>query len=480
MIQTFKAIHRIYAPLIGAVLLVALGTALSFWAFRQIEESGAARARSSVVINSANALLSELRDAETGERGYMLTGEKTYLEPYSAVRNGISDHLKELRRRTSIRDAQKHLDALAPLIAAELAELARDIELRRRHDLAAALFVISSRRGKRLMDSIRAEMSGFIQIEEGVLARRDAEFQSNMRRLLAVIGIASLLVLLLSLLSVHLINREARQRLEHLVFLETQHLLGIQKETNVQLEQANVKAEELNRFKTDLVSVVSHEVNNALSIMKLATVLLEEKLPPEWLKESDRLFDMIRTNIDALSRAVQNLLNMGHLEAGKLAIHFKPTDAAEILRSVFKCMELLCENKKLQVSLKFPDDLQWVRADQASLTLAVSNLLSNAIKYTPENGRIVLGIIAESSRLGYQRIYVQDTGIGVSEEDRIKILSGHYRSESGKKMTPKGFGVGLSLAQLIIEAHDSSIEIEGSPGKGSRFSFLLPTSPRLN
>ena len=234
------------------------------------------------------------------------------------------------------------------------------------------------------------------------------------------------------------------------------------------------QAEEFSKFKTDLVSVVSHEVGNALTVMKIATSLLEQMLPPELLKDGERLFDMILTNIDALSRAVQNLLNMGRLEAGKLAIDFKPTDAAEILKRVLKGLELLCEQKGLRVSVELPDGLQPLRADSASLTLVVSNLLSNAIKYTPMNGRIVLGILRESSRPGFYRVYVQDSGIGVSEEDRAKILGGHYRSESGKKMTAKGFGVGLSLAQQIVEAHGSSIEIEGGPGKGSRFSFLLP------
>ncbi len=237
------------------------------------------------------------------------------------------------------------------------------------------------------------------------------------------------------------------------------------------------QVEDLNKFKTNLVSVVSHEVGNALSVIKIATVLLEEKLPPESLKDNNRLFDMILTNIDGLAMAVHNLLNMGRLEAGKLAIRFTATDAAEILRNALKAMELLYEKKALTVALELPRELQPVRADQASLTLVVSNLLSNAIKYTPKNGSITLGIHAETSRPGYFRVFVQDTGIGVSEEDRAKILSGHYRSESGKKMTSKGFGVGLSLARQIIEAHDSSIDIEGGPGKGSRFSFLLQASP---
>jgi signal transduction histidine kinase len=234
------------------------------------------------------------------------------------------------------------------------------------------------------------------------------------------------------------------------------------------------KAEELNKFKTGLVSVVSHEFGNALTIMKIATTLLEKKIPPKWLKESDRLFDMLLTNIDVLNRAVQNLLNMGRMEAGKLAIELKPTDAGQILRNAVKAMALMSEQKELHVVLELPEDLQPVRADVGSLTLVISNLMSNAIKYTPAKGRIVLGVEREGSRPGFYRVYVRDTGIGISEEDRRKVLGGHYRSESGKKMTARGFGVGLSLAQQIVEAHGGTIQIEGSPGKGSRFSFLLP------
>jgi signal transduction histidine kinase len=234
------------------------------------------------------------------------------------------------------------------------------------------------------------------------------------------------------------------------------------------------QAESLNQFKTNLVSVVSHEFGNSLTVMKIAASLLEQKLPLKLLKDSDRLFDMILTNIDLLNRAVQNLLNMSRLEAGKLAIDFKETDAAKILRSAAKSLELLCEQKSLRVSLDLPGNLQPVYADEVSLALVISNLLSNAIKYTPAKGRITLGMLPEESRPGYYRVYVQDTGIGVSEEDRAKILGGHFRSEIGKRMTAKGFGVGLSLAQQIVEAHGGTIEIEGSPGKGSRFSFLLP------
>lgn len=237
------------------------------------------------------------------------------------------------------------------------------------------------------------------------------------------------------------------------------------------------RAQDLNKFKTDLVALVSHEVGNALSVMRIATIMLAENIPAEWLKTNSRYFDMIQNNIDGLTGAVENLLNMGRLEAGKLAIDFGPVDAAEILTSVHKRMEVLCEQKSLRVTFDVPPGLPPVRADHAALTLVVSNLLSNAIKYTPDDGSIVLGIHAEASPPRHYRVFVQDSGIGVAESDRPKILGGHFRSEGGKKMTPKGFGVGLWLAQQLLEAHDSGIEIEGGPGKGSRFSFVLPGFP---
>ena len=95
-----KANYKIVASLAGAALLVALVVVLSFWAFRQIETSTAARKHTYTLISRANALLSEMKDAETGQRGYSLTGDEAFLEPYLAVRNNLNGDLQELRRLT--------------------------------------------------------------------------------------------------------------------------------------------------------------------------------------------------------------------------------------------------------------------------------------------------------------------------------------------------------------------------------------------
>ena len=235
-----KTTHKIVAWLsVATLLVVVLGVAVSFWAFRQIREAADARKRSFIIINRADDFLSALRDAETGQRGYCLTGDEAFLEPYLAVRDSISGQLEELRQLTLIGAAHKHLYAVAPLMDAKLAEMAHVIEFRRNNDMAAVLMLVGSGKGKRLMDSIRAEMRSFIQIEQGALAQRDATFQSNMRFMFIFIAIASLFALILALSFVYLIYRESQHRLKDLVHLETRLLLEVQEKTNKQLQQAN-------------------------------------------------------------------------------------------------------------------------------------------------------------------------------------------------------------------------------------------------
>ena len=122
-----SARSRIIAGLAGATLLVAFAVAVSLWAFGTIEEAAAKRSHTSAVVNSGIDLLSSLKDAETGQRGYLLTGDNAFLEPYLAARDRLPNHLKELRALTSLRPAQEHLDAMAPMLDAKLEEMSHAI-----------------------------------------------------------------------------------------------------------------------------------------------------------------------------------------------------------------------------------------------------------------------------------------------------------------------------------------------------------------
>ncbi|MEQ1544640.1 PAS domain S-box protein [Methyloglobulus sp.] len=236
-----NSLKKFAAPTAGlGILLVVVVVVASFRAFKLSETSAEIHMHTLVVIKQANELLSELTDAETGERGYALTGNEAFLEPYLKVRNNISNHLLALSKLTLNSAAQKHLDALVPLIDAKLSEIATVVELRRNHDISAIQATIANNEGKRLMDLMRLEMSGFLKIEEGLLARHDAILQSNMKQLFYIIVATSLFMGLFVFAFTYFIYRETQQRLKNLVHLETQHFLEKQEEINKQLELTNL------------------------------------------------------------------------------------------------------------------------------------------------------------------------------------------------------------------------------------------------
>ena len=195
-----KVNPKTIAWLVGSSLVAALVVVPSLWAFRQTTEASAARRHTYNVIERANGLLSSLINAETGQRGYLLTNDEVFLEPYTAVRDTIRGQLSELRQLASIRAAQKHLDALAPMMDAKLVYLANNIELCRTGDLPAALANVRGSQGKPLMDSIRDEFGNFIKIENDALAADEARYQAYMRNQLSIIVITSLLTLLFALM----------------------------------------------------------------------------------------------------------------------------------------------------------------------------------------------------------------------------------------------------------------------------------------
>src|SRR3990172_6169987 len=208
-----KVAHQIVVSFSAAALLVALVVPASIWSFGHLETAAGARQQSYDLIIRADAMLSGLTDAESAQRGYFLTGDEAFLGQYLAVRDSVRGDLGALRPLTSASASNKHLDALAPLVDAKLAHMSQIIALRRDHGVAAVLEVVSkgaatSGDGKRLMDSIRAEMSSLVQVEQGTLAHHEAAFQSNMRRMFAGIIAISLLALLFALAFAYLSYRQ--------------------------------------------------------------------------------------------------------------------------------------------------------------------------------------------------------------------------------------------------------------------------------
>lgn len=179
---------------------------------------------------------------------------------------------------------------------------------------------------------------------------------------------------------------------------------------------------------------------------------------------------IVETNLRALSLATRNLLDLGLLESGRFAVRPGRADLAAVLSGAAKALQPLYERKGLRFKLELPAETPAAMADPEALIMVATNLVGNAVKYTPEDGKVTAGVSIEPD--GRLRVYVEDSGIGIAASDRQAILSGH-RTDEGREAAP-GFGVGLMLVKKILDAHGATLEIEGSPGNGSRFSFVLP------
>ncbi len=228
---------------------------------------------------------------------------------------------------------------------------------------------------------------------------------------------------------------------------------------------------ELGKFKTRLLSLLSHEVSNALTSIQGVSAILEETEGLSQPEKRTNCYRLLKGNVRTLSLTVHNLMKMAQLEAGRFVLSPRKVQLEDLLREGLARLDILRLRKGLDASLEVAPATPPANADPEALAVVIANLLSNAFKYTPEGGRItVKAAPAPGARV---RVAVKDTGIGVAPEQKAKILEGFFRTEEGKTAA-EGFGVGLSLARQILEAHHSALELESEPGKGSTFSFLLP------
>ncbi|WP_342618361.1 PAS domain S-box protein [Rhodoferax sp. GW822-FHT02A01] len=226
------------------VAFLLAGMLTVFWTFKQMEEAARGRGDSAEVLTNANHFLANLNNAESGQRGYILTGEASYLQSYSSAVAALPLDVQALQAGVQQAAPLAHLSAMAPVLQAKLLELAESIAARQRHDLKTAMLIVETGRGQVLMDAIRAEMGALIQFENTAFQQFDAAYQVRLRNLYICIVLTGVVAILYALFFVYSLLRNERQRLGDLLHTEARSQLQIQSTTNAQLLLANAALRE--------------------------------------------------------------------------------------------------------------------------------------------------------------------------------------------------------------------------------------------
>ncbi len=234
-----KTTHKSFVWLAATFALVASGMAFVFWSFRQVEDAALHRTQSRDLVFAADAFLSTLKDAQTGQHGYLLTGDDSHLQSYTAARKQLRSSMDALRHPNGGTAPDKDLDTLAAVLDSKSDDMDRAIVLRRNHDTVGALAQDNSGNGQLRMDVLRSSISNFIAQEKSKQADNDSHYDASTRRMFATIVCVGVLGLLFAAYFAYSSYRSAQQRLKILVQQGTQHLLEVQTQTNIQLQHSN-------------------------------------------------------------------------------------------------------------------------------------------------------------------------------------------------------------------------------------------------
>ncbi len=257
-----------------------------------------------------------------------------------------------------------------------------------------------------------------------------------------------------------------RHQYLQLVVIPDQHSSG-----SLLLVQDLTRIRRLEIVRRDFISNLSHELRTPLASLKALTETLQDGAledPPA----ARRFINQIQIEVDALTQMVTELLELSRIESGRLSLDLKLVTPYDLLLSASRRMSLQAERAGLTLRVECAQDLPKVDIDLQRLEQVLVNLIHNAVKFTHAGGEIIL--LAEADN-GFVRFGVQDSGIGIPEEDVPRIFERFYRVD--KSRTGSGTGLGLSIAKHIVEAHGGKIWAESIERQGSTFTFTIPVVP---
>lgn len=222
--------------------------------------------------------------------------------------------------------------------------------------------------------------------------------------------------------------------------------------------------------KSSFVSNVSHELKTPLSLIRLYA----ETLELDRVKDDQQAKEFLRTingETRRLTQLINNILDFSKIEAGRKEYRFVPSNVAEVVEVVLRTYEYQLRDAGFEVSTHIDHDLPLVSIDPEAISQAVVNLLNNASKYSEDTKKIEVDV---EVRDGHIAIEVADQGIGIPRSEQQKIFEKFYRVSTALVHNTKGSGLGLALVKHVVDAHGGKVLVKSEPGKGSRFTILIP------
>ena len=453
--------RQFYRIVVAIWLAFSAGSVvLAVISWTQLSERLAAGKQVTDTRNQLNQVYESLLDSETGERGYVITGDRKFLEPFSMAETNRPDQFNRLV--TLVHDKPAWLDSVTQLRGAADAIVSwqQAVIDARGKGLEKAVAIVSSGKLMLMMDGIRGQMAVLdSQLEERQTSVRQEivhrAYRANLATLVAgIFGIGA------GLLALWLARVAARQ-----------------KERERDLLEAKLNAEHSNQEKTAFLANMSHEIRTPMNaILGFSELLGNDLTSPK----HRQYLQSIRTSADSLLQLINDILDMSKIEAGVMDIKPEPTDLREICDFIHVLFSKAAAKKNIRLQCHVASDLPTaILIDRIRLRQVLVNVVGNAVKFTDAGGvdiRVAWEKEPSSSRITLT-IEVQDTGVGIPQDKLGVIFDPFVQSGAHSDKEKQGTGLGLAIVKRLTAAMGGTVTVASVLGQGSAFHLRFPNTP---
>ncbi len=325
-----------------------------------------------------------------------------------------------------------------------------------------------------------------IALDKGVyhiqVAMRMEEFDEALRRFLRRLLIFAPLALVLASALGYWISRKALAPVDHIILAAQQisarnlsarlsvpssgdELQRLAETLNHMLSRIERALDRVTRFSAD----ASHELRTPIAVMRTRVELALRR--PRTVVESQQTLEQLHVELIRASTLLDNLMLLARADSGAEQLHIAPANLEDTLGDALAQVTPLADEKRVLLHSTLPDNPIWIPVDRQLLQRLFLILIDNAVKYTPTAGQVSVAVVTTS---GTAIVSVQDTGIGIADDDLPHIFERFYRADKARSHELGGAGLGLSIGRWIAEAHGGSIQVESRYGSGSTFKVVLP------
>jgi signal transduction histidine kinase len=249
-----------------------------------------------------------------------------------------------------------------------------------------------------------------------------------------------------------------------------------------ELTEANARLTEIDRFKTEFMQSVSHELSTPLTPIVGYLKILKSRKLGEVNEKQEKVIDSMIQSTERLSRVLDNLVDFANLETGRTLIRRGPVDPVLVAQSCASEQKAAAKARRVSLEVLDRTDGRWISADETKLKQAVGNLVDNAVKFSPNGGHVLIELLGAAEGVTLS-VYDQGAGVPVREQERI-FEPFFHAARAGEAERAPGAGLGLPVARKVVEAHGGRIWVESPPRQqpdvsqhhfsGARFAMFLP------